>query len=354
MKYSVKTKWLKKNNVYSKITSSKNKAGAYMRILTHNITNPYFNLAAEEYFLTQSQEELVLLWRNDRSVIVGKNQNTLEEINRAFVEAHKIPVVRRLTGGGAVFHDLGNLNYTLIQTSKPGMFGDYGSFTRPICSFLQNLGVPAQLNGRNDLVIQGKKFSGNAQTVKNGKIMHHGTILFQSDLWDVSQALKPNELKLQSKGIVSVHSHVTNISEHLSSKMTIEKFIEQLYNYLQDAMEATPIQLSQEDVEQIQRLAQEKYETWEWNYGMSPEYHLQKAQRFPCGTVEIRLNVNQGVICQAVIYGDFFGVKPKEELEQGLVGVRHERKALEQVLREIPISDYIAGMDAQELIQMLL
>lgn len=325
-----------------------------MRILTHNITNPYFNLAAEEYFLTGPQEELVILWRNNRSVIVGKNQNTLEEINRAFVEEHKIPVVRRLTGGGAVFHDLGNLNYTLIQKNEPGMFGDYGSFTRPICAFLQSQGVPAQLNGRNDLVIDGKKFSGNAQTIKNGKIMHHGTILFQSDLWDVSQALKPNELKLQSKGIPSVRSHVTNIYEHLSAKMTIEKFIQQLYNYLQKAMDATPLQLSQEDLEQIQTLAQEKYETWEWNYGTSPDYHLQKAQRFPWGTVEIRMNVNQGVIAQAVIYGDFFGVKPKEELEKQLVGVRHERKALEHVLCETPVSDYIAGMDARALIQMLL
>lgn len=325
-----------------------------MRILTHNITDPYFNLAAEEYFLTQGQEELVILWRNDRSIIVGKNQNTLEEINRDFVEQQHIPVVRRLTGGGAVFHDLGNLNYTLIQKNGPGMFGDYGCFTRPICTFLQGYGVSAQLNGRNDLVIDGKKFSGNAQTVKNNKIMHHGTILFQSDLWNVSQALKPNQVKLQSKGIQSVRSHVTNIWEHLSPKITIEKFLQQLYNYLQEAMDARPLQLSQEDFDQIQRLVQKKYKTWEWNYGASPDYHLRRVQRFSGGTAEVRLDVRQGVIAQAVIYGDFFGVRPKEALEEQLIGIRHERAALENALYGVPISEYIAGMDAGTLIQMLL
>ena len=324
-----------------------------MLLIDNQHTNPYFNLAMEEHLLTDVADDIVMLWRNDKAVIIGRNQNALEEINQAYVEQTGIAVVRRLTGGGAVFHDLGNVNFTFIQRKEVGAFSDYRRFTQPVCDFLQTLGVHAELSGRNDLMIDGMKVSGNAQTVRADRIMHHGTLLFDSNLADVSAALNPNKVKMASKGTQSVRSHVTNISSHLPEPMGVETFLERLYAFFStQSPDAQPYELTDEDVRITEGLVHDKYGTWEWNYGRSPAYNFQQTKRFDCGTVDLRLDVRDGVIEQAVLYGDFFGVMDKSGLEQAIVGHRHRPQDIERALAGIDVGSYISGLNTTQLLEM--
>lgn len=324
-----------------------------MLVINNSHTNPYFNLAMEEHLLTDVGDDIVMLWRNDKAVIIGRNQNALEEINQAYVEQAGIAVVRRLTGGGAVFHDLGNVNFTFIQHKDVGAFSDYRRFTQPVCDFLETLGAHAELSGRNDLMIDGMKISGNAQTVRADRIMHHGTLLFDSNLADVSAALNPNKVKMASKGTQSVRSHVANISSHLREPMGVEAFLGRLYDFFStQSPDAQPYDLTGEDVRVTEELVRDKYGTWEWNYGRSPAYNVQQTKRFDCGTVDLRLNVRDGVIEQAVLYGDFFGVMDKSGLEQALVGLRHRPQDIERALAGIDVGSYISGLNAPQLLQM--
>ena len=222
-------------------------------------TNPYFNLAAEEYFLDHFDGDVILLWRNQKAVVVGKNQNTAEEVNQDYVTKNRIDVVRRLTGGGAVFHDLGNINYTVIEKFREGLFHNYEHFTRPVCEYLRTLGVDACLSGRNDLLIDGMKCCGNAQTKRNEKIMHHGCILFAADTADLSGALTPSPLKMESRGVKSVRSCVTNVASHLDSPMDAEAFFHGLYDYfLNHSSEIKEYSLTENDIACIEMLAKKK------------------------------------------------------------------------------------------------
>ena len=194
-----------------------------MLLIYNEKTNPYFNLAMEEYFLKNTNEDLFLLWRNESAIVVGKNQNTLSEINYEYIKEHDIKVVRRQSGGGAVFHDLGNLCFTFIACNN-NSFSDFKRFTMPIVEALKGLGINAEFSGRNDLLIDGQKFSGNAQYNYQNKVMHHGTLLFSSEINDVSAALKVKPIKFEGKSVKSVKSRVTNISEHLKQPMTVLEF----------------------------------------------------------------------------------------------------------------------------------
>lgn len=326
-----------------------------MLLIYNDRIDPYFNLASEQHLLDSYAEPIIMLWRNDNAVIVGKNQNTIEEIDPDYVQEHGIKVVRRLTGGGAVFHDLGNINYTIIQPYDQASFCDYEFFTRPICGFLRSLGIDASLSGRNDLLIGGSKFSGNAQTLYKGKHMHHGTLMFQADIDHMSRALNPHPLKLQSKGIKSVSSRVTNISAHLNSSMTAAEFLAALYAYLKNSRDdITEHTLSEQDIRAIQKLANEKYSTWEWNYGKSPEYTLRGNRLFSFGMVDARLSVENGVISNAVIFGNFFGSRDISELERALVGLRHTRENILKVLSTIQINDYIVGISPEQFCELVL
>ncbi|MCL2617239.1 MAG: lipoate--protein ligase, partial [Defluviitaleaceae bacterium] len=220
-----------------------------MRLILNPFQEPAFNLALEEYLLTQTNLELIMLWRNSRSVIIGNNQNTVEEIDADYVREREIAVVRRLSGGGAVFHDLGNINYTIIHKNNNNNFGGYAAFTAPVCAYLKTLGVNAEFSGRNDLVIDGKKFSGSAQAVKNGRIMHHGCILFDADFGDLALSLRPKTEKIESKGIKSVRSRVTNVALHLASPMPPEDFYSGLARYFQNnAEKLEEYELSPKDI----------------------------------------------------------------------------------------------------------
>lgn len=314
-------------------------------------TEPYFNLAAEEYFLDCCQEDVFMLWRNEPAIIVGKFQNSLAEINLDYVQEKHIKVVRRQTGGGAVFHDLGNLNFTFIESNSNGNFR---TFTEPILEVLRQLGVDAHFEGRNDLTINGMKFSGNAQCVHHNRTLHHGTLLFASEMTDLSQALKVNPLKFQDKAVKSVRKRVTNISEHLPDKsFTVMDLKDAIMQYVKSTnANAVNYELTDNDKANIQRLVEEKYSTWKWNFGSSPRYTFQKAIKTKGGMIELYLLLDKGCIKDIKIYGDFFALKDIYELEQRLTGVQHNKEQLAAVIEEIGLSDYIRQVDKEEFLQL--
>ncbi|MGX8774340.1 MAG: lipoate--protein ligase [Bacillota bacterium] len=335
-----------------------------MLLIINDSKNAYYNLAAEEYLIDNFDEDIVMLWRNDKTVVVGKNQNTIEEIDGDFVHEKGVSVVRRLTGGGAVFHDMGNVNYTIIQTYREGLFSNYEYFTETVRDFLQGLGVRAVLSGRNDLLIDGRKFSGNAQCVRNGRMMHHGTLMFSSDVEDISGALTPNQKKTESKAVKSVQSHVTNISSHMlrhekneskESGMDAEQFMLLLYDYyLKNYPDAVPYKLTSADKAAIQKLSAEKYSTWEWNYGASPAFAVTASRKFPFGLVDVRLNVSRGRVKDIRIFGDYFGVRSISEIEELLTGAEYRPDAILAALSQIDLGEYISGMTAEELVDLIV
>ncbi|MFA4885332.1 MAG: lipoate--protein ligase, partial [Desulfotomaculaceae bacterium] len=288
--------------------------------------NPYFNLALEEYLLKYEElkDTVLILWRNAPAVVVGKNQNTLEEINYPFVRDHQIDVVRRLSGGGAVYHDLGNLNFTLITDGSSIGKNDFAFFARPIIHCLQDMGVKAEFDGRNDITIDSKKFSGNAQYFYKNKILHHGTLLFDTNLLTLGQVLKTKN-KYISKAVKSAASRVTNIRDHLDTKIDVNEFKSLLAQKI-FAYNNCPYRkhsLSGHDLDKISKLVATKYGAWEWNYGASPQFNFKKESTFDAGTVSVNLVIEKGFIKKCKIYGDFFENSPVENLEDLLTGQKY-------------------------------
>lgn len=325
-----------------------------MIIIRNKSKDPYFNLAAEEYLTDHLRDDVFMLWQNSKSVIIGKNQNAFAELDRAFVEAHGIKVVRRLTGGGAVFHDIGNVNYTFI-TQKGENSLDFERFCAPVIDALGKLGVKAELTGRNDIAVDGFKISGNAQCVRGERFIHHGTLLFDTDLGEMAGALRPDPLKLQSKGISSVRSRVVNLRPMLSKPLDSEGFIGFIENYVAEHAGITEVRdLTAEEQEGIRRLADTKYSTWEWNWGESKSYSRRERRRFVFGTVEAELEVSEGKIISAHISGDFFGTRDIAELEALLLGAKFDRNDIAVLLSVCGIGDFIAGSSAEEIAALMI
>jgi lipoate-protein ligase A len=321
-----------------------------------NEHDPTINLALEEYVLRQSpvDEDLLLFYINSPSIIIGRHQNTLEEINPEYVTQHGIHVVRRLSGGGAVYHDLGNLNFSFITQYHRENFQNFRKFTEPVVRSLAELGVNAELSGRNDILIDGRKVSGNAQYVSSQRMVSHGTLLYNSDLSHVSDALHVQESKMASKGIKSVRNRVANITEFLSQPMEIEKFRDHLLGtYFEGASEIPEYPLSEQDWAAVHRLADERYRSWEWTYGRSPDFNVQKKQRFPGGEIDARLFVSQGVIQSVRFYGDFFAEVEPDELERLLAGVRYEREEIVRALQGVDIEQYFSDLNRQTFAEFL-
>ncbi|HPK05660.1 MAG TPA: lipoate--protein ligase [Bacteroidales bacterium] len=317
-------------------------------------TDPYFNIAAEEYVLHEFTDDCFMLWRNEPSVIVGKHQNTLAEINYDFVAQNKIKVVRRISGGGAVFHDLGNINFTFIMNGQPGQLVDFRKFTQPIIDVLATLDIEAKFEGRNDLTIDGKKFSGNAEHVFKNRVLHHGTLLYRSTINNLADALNVDPDKFRDKAIKSVRSRVTNISEHLKEELEIEDFISLVMNHILEMYpNAELYQFSDQDRKIIQELVQTKYGTWDWNYGYSPKYNFKKSIRTNGGKVEFNFDVKDGIIEKANIYGDFFSRANIHDLEQALIGIPHREKEVLKVLGSFEIGTYFKNITLEELIPAL-
>ncbi len=320
-----------------------------MLCIKHPNTDPWFNLAAEEYVLKNFTENCFMLWRNENAIIVGKHQNTLAEVNMDYVKAKNIKVVRRLSGGGAVFHDLGNLNFSFIMNGEKDHKVDFKKFTLPIIEVLKKLSVDARFEGRNDLTIDGKKFSGNAEHVYKNRVLRHGTLLFSSLMEDLAMALKVNPLKYKDKAVKSVRSRVTNIREHLKEDMDVLQFRDRIMNHIHKTHPNCRFyDFTQKDLEGIRKLVEKKYSTWEWNFGSSPEYDLQKAIRTEGGFMEMHLNVNKGIIKDIRIFGDFFNKLDVSEVETILRETPHQEDEILKKLKTIPFQEYFHKVQPEE------
>lgn len=321
-----------------------------------NITDPRINLAIEEYCLKHldPEETYLLFYINQPSIIIGKNQNTIEEINTKYVDENGIIVVRRLSGGGAVYHDLGNLNFSFITKDDGNSFHNFKKFTEPVVAALKRLGVDAELSGRNDLMANGRKISGNAQFSTKGRMFSHGTLLFDSEIEHVVSALKVKKDKIESKGIKSIRSRVANISEFLDQKMTTVEFRSMLLRYIFDTEGEIPeYKLTEKDWKIINQISKERYQNWDWNYGKSPKFNLQHSKRFQAGSVDIRLEVQKGVIRECKIFGDFFGIGDVSDIEEKLTGVQYERKAIEEALQGVDIKHYFGNIQKEEFLDLV-
>ena len=325
-----------------------------MRYLESPSRDPYFNLALEEYVFERmdKSKSYFLLWQNDNTIVVGKYQNTAEEIDQAYVDAHHIRVARRLSGGGAVYHDRGNLNFTFIvdRADAPGL--NFKIFVRPVVEALARFGVHAEFTGRNDLTIDGMKFSGNAQYARRGRLLHHGCIMLDSNLTSVADALRVKEAKFASKAVKSVRSRVTTINAHAPAPISMEDFKGALKECAMASGELEPCTLTEEDLAAIRKLRDEKYATWAWNYGFSPAYDMRREMKFPAGLVTAHLSAEHGKIKAVRFYGDFFGNGELGELERAMAGLPLDGH-LTEALEALRVGDYMSGITAEELSRLL-
>ena len=324
-----------------------------MKFIQWGDLDAYFNQAVEEYFLKNlsDDESIFMLWQNRKAIVVGKHQNTIEEINTAYVKAHDIQVVRRLSGGGAVYHDLGNLNYSLMANMDK-IKQDIQFLTQPIVKALRMAGLDVYFSDRNDLLVDGRKISGSAQYIKGRRILHHGTLLFHSDLDAISRALKASNDRIESRSIKSVRSQVTNIRNHLP-ELTIPVFKGNLQRVLAEEASLESYQLTQADRSAISILREERYSTWAWNYGRSPDYTINKERRYAGGKLSIDLSVKKGLIQSLRILGDFHGEEDISEIESRLQDVRLVSKDIAAALAPLDISSHIRGLDAHKLAELI-
>lgn len=325
-----------------------------MKVILNKETSPHLNLATEEYLLSFCKDEdIVMLWRNDRSVIIGQNQNAYREVRLDYAKEKGISVVRRLTGGGAVFHDLGNINFTYITDYKNGDFGNYKTFAEPICQFLKGFGLSASVSGRNDIEADGFKISGNAQTVKGNRILYHGTLLYSADMRSLADVLSPSKSKFEDKAVNSVRARVKNINQLCETGLSAEEFMIDLYKFFLEKEGAIDYSFSESELKEIKKISREKYESWEWNFAASPNCNTKREQKFPFGLVCADIEVSKGVIKAINLSGDFFGRLSIDELCCALVGVKFDENEVFNVLNRMNIDDYISGATAEDLNKLI-
>ncbi|MBB6681549.1 lipoate--protein ligase [Aequorivita sp. 609] len=325
-------------------------------IENEDVTNPRLNLALEEYILRNfsAENDYLLFYINEPSIIIGRNQNTLEEINHEYVEDNNIHVVRRVSGGGAVYHDFGNLNFSFITDHDVKSLNNFKKFTAPVIRVLNSLGLDAELKGRNDILIDEKKISGTAQFSTGKRMFSHGTLLFNTDLGEVVNALNVKMSKIQSKGHKSVRSRVANISEFLNEPLTIEAFRTLLLKGLYEESEPfETYRLTADEWKAVHQLKEEKYDTWDWNYGKSPKFNIQRSKRFPIGEIDLRIFVDKGLIKEFKVYGDFFGKEPVETLENLLLETRYDKEDITKIIKDVNLKEYFGDIDEEEFINLI-
>jgi lipoate-protein ligase A len=325
-----------------------------MKYIEMTSTDPYMNLATEEYVFENMDrhESYFMLWQNDNAIIIGKHQNTVEEINQEFVDAHGIRVARRLTGGGAVYHDKGNLNFTFIVDEGAAEDFNFHVFVEPVLKVLHKYDIPADFTGRNDLTIDGMKFSGNSQYAKHGRLLVHGCVMLDANADYLTQALKVKQKKYESRGIKSVRSRVTCINDHFREPMPMTMFKQLLLKQVFAGNDIEQYILNETDLAAIQKLRDEKYATWEWNYGKSPAYNMKREKKFPAGLVTIYMQANKGRIEDIHFYGDFFGSRDLKELENKFTGLPLDDQLLEK-MKSMDIGSYMNGISAEDIYQLI-
>ncbi len=315
-----------------------------MKFISNGSTDPWFNLALDEYLLENNPSDgpFFYLWQNRPSVIIGLNQNAYSEVNLGWIREHGVLLARRVTGGGAVYHDLNNLNYTIIgKGATPG----------PFVWALRSLGVDATLTGRNDIFVDGRKVSGYARRVSHDNELVHGTLMYDVDIDALTNALSVPGSKVEAKGIASVRSRVTNLKDHLPPGMTLETVRSRIHDFLADGDGEIP--LTEEMMAAVRKSAEEKFSTWEWIYGHSRQAGLVKRKRLPCGTVEASVSLDRGVIDSISLSGDFLGNLKVSALEQRLTGLRFDRESILRALASFPVSDYLDGTGPEDLARLL-
>ncbi len=326
-----------------------------MRFVDNNgVTDPHLNLAFEEYLLRREdqKEPLLLFYVNEPSVIIGRNQNTIEEIDPGYVADHGIHVVRRLSGGGAVYHDLGNLNFSFVTDGREDLH-NFAKFIDPVVQVLRGLGVAAEARGRSDIFVEGRKISGNAQYAATNRMFSHGTLLFDTDVGEMLRAINPRRVKIASKAVQSVRSAVANIRELLPRDMTIDDLKAALLRGLFGDGPYPALELTAEDWAEIEAIAESRYRQWSWNFGRSPQFNVQKSARLPAGKVDARIDVAEGRIKTIRLFGDFSGRSHVAELEAHLVGVPYDRERLAAAMAGVDLDSYFGRMDAGTFIDLL-
>lgn len=327
-----------------------------MKYIQNDHLDPAYNLALEEWVLDNLKDDIyVILWRNDNAIIIGRNQNTAQEINQNYVDEHNIKVVRRPTGGGAVYHDLGNLNFSIFADAENAVDINFELYTQPVLRALQKMGVNVELKGRNDITIEGKKCSGLAQRITNKRILNHGAMLFDTDLTTLSKALNVRRDKIESKGVKSVVSRVTNIRPHMEVDMDVLGFRDLLKKEMFAEYDEIPeYTFTDEQLQEIDELRRTKYDTWEWNYGQSPKGNYQNDKRYEgAGVLDVRLDIQDGSIQNTTIYGDFFGAKEKDELEELLTGIAYSPSAVTKALENVRVEDYLGKLGLEQLLEVM-
>ncbi|HGC7304535.1 TPA: lipoate--protein ligase [Streptococcus agalactiae] len=328
-----------------------------MKYIVNTSNDPAYNVALEAYAFQKLTDidEIFILWINEPAIIIGRHQNTIQEINKEFIDKNGIHVVRRLSGGGAVYHDLNNLNYTIISNNTQKGAFDFQTFSKPVIDTLAKLGVKAEFTGRNDLEINGQKFAGNAQAYYKGRMMHHGCLLFDVDMSVLGQALKVSKDKIESKGIKSVRARVTNIVDHLSDKITVQEFSDAILAQMKEEYpEMDEYVLSDAELSEIQAMRDNQFATWDWTYGKAPEYTIERGVRYPAGKITTYANVENSTIKSVKIFGDFFGVKPVDDIEKMLEGVRYDYKDVLAALKTVDTSQYFSRMTPEEITKAIV
>ena len=301
-----------------------------MLILLQPSTDPYFNIATEEYLLRNSSDSFFIIYRNEPSIIIGKHQNAIAEINLDFVKQKGLKVVRRLSGGGTVYHDSGNINYAFIANGSEGNLVDFKKFTQPIIDVLNSLSIDARIGGKNDIRVGDKKISGNAEHVYKNRVLHHGTLLFSSNLDELNESIKIDPKAYTDKAVKSIRSHVSNITEYLKNDLSIDSFTSLLVDYINQSIpDVKPFTLSEAEINAINDLVKSKYSTWDWNFGYSPSYTLNRRIEVDGKPISIELVVEKGIISQISITHNG---KRLSFLEQLLIGNNHDYDSISKVI----------------------
>lgn len=322
-----------------------------MILLERSQTDPYFNIAAEEYILKNTSGNLLMFWQSEPSVVVGKHQNTLKEVNLDYVNRQGIPVIRRISGGGTVYHDGGNINYTLIMESeRRETLIDFRKFTRPVLDFLKTFGIDARFEGKNNLTINGKKFSGNSAHVFRNRVIHHGTFLFDSNLGILENIINSKTEGIRDKAIESVRASVTNVKPHLKEKLDFTAFLEQMKAYFMDYFQIDQTRnLTPEEINAIEILADEKYKSWKWNFGYSPKYSFQQDYLIQEGLLTVQLTTKNSIIEE--VHLTLNGIVLTDQ-EKSIRGQIHDKEVLSKVLdKKIPADAFFPSIASSRDLQ---
>lgn len=326
-----------------------------MIYINSNSTNPYFNFALEEYFMTKKNlddDKIFLFWRTNPTVMIGRYQNTYCEINEKYVKENNINVIRRNSGGGTIYTDMGAWQFTFIEKNHKENGISFEKFTEPIINTLRKENIDANFNSRNDLLIGKRKFSGNAQYRKDNSILHHGSILFNTDIKAMVESITVAEDKIIAKGIKSVRERVVNISEVMKENITSEEFRDIILNsLLKDSKTYT---LNKQDINEINKIKKDKFESWDWNYGKNPVFNINRWKRFNGGRVDFKLDIKNGIIKTCVIEGDFFLSGDISEIENAFVNCKYVKKDISKLLDDINVNSYFYKITKEDLLECII